>query len=276
MRVALFGKGERFEACKKVLDKFCEYSAVVVNEKYFDEGDWYPKNYFDIYILAGLLKIVSSKFINAPKIMTINLHAGKLPEYRGSSPLNWALINGEKEYTLSIIKVDEGIDTGDVLYERTLNILDTDDIKSITKIANFHFPDILEKVLSKIEKGFYNDRFNLIEQKSFGNYYPMRFPEDSILWFDRLSAKEVRNMVKALNDDRYRAYAMYRYNNIYFKKCEIPKDNNYYGTAGRIFRIDEENKRLLVGTKDKAVWLYPTVFGEFKRYGKFTTIENLV
>ncbi|MBU0471841.1 MAG: hypothetical protein KKF65_04395, partial [Nanoarchaeota archaeon] len=44
---------------------------------------------------------------------------------------------------------------------------------------------------------------------------------------------------------------------VYFNRCEMPIDNNYYGTVGRIFKIDNANKRLLVGAKDKAVWLYP-------------------
>ena len=53
--------------------------------------------------------------------MTINLHGGPLPAYRGGSPLNWQIINQEKEIGISIIKIDEGIDTGDIIEEKNLN-----------------------------------------------------------------------------------------------------------------------------------------------------------
>uniref|UniRef100_A0A6M3ITM6 Putative formyl transferase n=1 Tax=viral metagenome TaxID=1070528 RepID=A0A6M3ITM6_9ZZZZ len=274
MKVVLFGKGERFEACKNVL---AGYDPSFVEEKNFVESDWEfsdEQRCYDVYILAGLSKILGREFINSPKII-LNLHAGKLPEYRGSSPLNWALINGEKEFTLSIIKVDEGIDTGDILYERTMPIEDIYDIKDLTRLANKNFPSMLVHVLCGIDKGYYNNNFYFKRQSTFGNYYPMRFSEDSIIWFDRFTAEEVRNRVRALNDDRYRAFAWYVKHDglkVYFNRCEIPTDNNYYGIAGVIFKIDNTNKRLLVGTKDKAVWLYPDVFtnGIFDRYAHFT------
>ena len=153
MKVALFGKGERFEACKNVL---AGYEPSFVEEKNFVESDWELRDkhwHYDVYILAGLFKIVGKEFINSPKIMTINLHAGKLPEYRGSSPLNWALINGEKEFTLSIIKIDEGIDTGDILYERVMLKEDIYDIKDLTRLTNENFPSMLIHVLRGIDKG---------------------------------------------------------------------------------------------------------------------------
>ena len=74
----------------------------------------------DVIILAGYGPIVNKNFISIAKYGCINLHGGKLPKYRGSSPMNWALINGEKNFTITIIQVNEGVDTGNVLIKRAV------------------------------------------------------------------------------------------------------------------------------------------------------------
>ena len=107
----------------------------------------------DVIILAGYGKIVQNDFISIAKYGCINLHGGKLPKYRGSSPMNWALINGETNFTLSIIQVDLGIDTGDILAEETHPIKPEYDISSLHKIANDVFPQLLDKVLADLEEG---------------------------------------------------------------------------------------------------------------------------
>ena len=76
---------------------------------------------FDLFILAGYPQILKKKILKINKIIKINLNGGPLPEYRGGSPLNWQIINQEKEIGISIIKIDEGIDTGDIIEEKNLN-----------------------------------------------------------------------------------------------------------------------------------------------------------
>ena len=56
--------------------------------------------------------IFKKDLIDIPKMGVINLHAGRLPEYRGGSPLNWQIINGETEAVVSVIKINEGIYNG--------------------------------------------------------------------------------------------------------------------------------------------------------------------
>ena len=93
--------------------------------------------------------------ISISKYGCINLHGGRLPKYRGSSPMNWALINGDNNFTITIIQVDACVDTGDVLIEKTFPINDNDTIAELHKIANKIFPELLIKVLNQIEKKEY-------------------------------------------------------------------------------------------------------------------------
>ena len=72
----------------------------------------------ELFVLSGFRQILKKELLDIPLIGTINLHAGKLPEYRGGSPLNWQIINGEKFAYLTTIFTDEGIDTGNILKEQ--------------------------------------------------------------------------------------------------------------------------------------------------------------
>ena len=75
----------------------------------------------DYFILSGFKQILKKELLSVPSKGTINLHAGKLPEYRGGSPLNWQIINGEDYAYISTILTDEGIDTGNILNEKNKN-----------------------------------------------------------------------------------------------------------------------------------------------------------
>ncbi|MCP5105691.1 MAG: hypothetical protein GY950_20050, partial [bacterium] len=142
----------------------------------------------DLFVLGGYGKILKKNIIAVPKIMTVNLHGGKLPANRGSSPLNWVLINGESSFTLSIIKVDGGVDTGPVLHETTHPIGPNDTIVDLHKIANDVFPQMLLHVLQQLKTGNYTLRE---QARHEGAYYPLRFPGDGFILFDQLTARQV-------------------------------------------------------------------------------------
>ena len=64
--------------------------------------------------------------MSLPKLYPLNVHASLLPKYRGAAPINWAIINGEKESGISIIKMNETVDAGDLLLQKKLAIEQND------------------------------------------------------------------------------------------------------------------------------------------------------
>lgn len=76
----------------------------------------------DVFVVAAFGQILSKKILDMPKYGSINIHASLLPKYRGSSPIQWAVINGEEETGVTIMQMDEGLDTGDILYQKTLKL----------------------------------------------------------------------------------------------------------------------------------------------------------
>ena len=232
----------------------------------------------DIAILAGFGPIVKDAFISIPSFGCINLHGGKLPKYRGSSPMNWALINGEKSFTISIIQVATGVDTGDVLMEKTFPISITDTIFDLHKIANKQFPSLLLDVLDKINNGNIESQKQDIQKTS---YYPLRFPEDGLVFFDQLKAQEIHNRIRALTLPYPGVLTYYNNKKVKILKSRLTK-TPLFGESGRIYRISNK-MGILVCAKDRCLWLGEVVDNEtgencidvFSRYDKLATIKEV-
>lgn len=85
----------------------------------------------DLFVSMSFNQIFKKELINLPRLQTINCHAGKLPFYRGRNILNWALINDEKEFGITVHYVDEGIDTGGIILQTCYPISDEDDYSTL-------------------------------------------------------------------------------------------------------------------------------------------------
>ncbi len=193
--------------------------------------------------------------------------------------MNWALINGEQNFTITIIKVDRGIDSGDILIEKQFRIDDDNTIADLHEIANKHFPKLLLDVLSKIEK---NTLTPIIQDSDLSSYYPLRFPRDGILFFDELTANEIYNRVRALTMPYPGAYTYYKGKKLKILKSNLTK-TPFYGESGTVYRISKKNG-ILVCAKDRCLWLSEVIDYEngkncldiFTRYEKLATIKEAV
>lgn len=85
----------------------------------------------DLQVMAFVTLFVPEQFLNIPTHGSIQYHPSLLPAYRGPSAINWPIIKGEKETGLSIFWPDNGLDTGDVLLQKTTPISDTDTVGSV-------------------------------------------------------------------------------------------------------------------------------------------------
>ena len=231
----------------------------------------------DLFILAGYGMILEESCLNIPKINCINLHGGKLPEYRGSSPMNWALINGEKEIGISIIEVDSGIDTGSILAESSKQIDRQTNIADLHEWANEKFPELLQTVVLQIKRGSLVSRK---QEDSLACYYPQRFPEDGFILWDQINCIDAHNKIRALTEPYPCAYSYWGKRRIKFISSKIP-EYTFRGEAGRIYRKSKGS--FLIGTKDQALWITEALFcddqssaySELQVYDKLSTIHQV-
>src|SRR3954471_9544286 len=104
-------------------------------------------------IVVGYGRIIPKWMLDLPKFGNINLHASLLPKYRGAAPIQWAIANGEAVTGVTTMRIDEGLDTGDILIQKDLAILDEDTAETLSsKLAELGAALIVE-TLQRLDAG---------------------------------------------------------------------------------------------------------------------------
>lgn len=85
-------------------------------------GRWVSERAPDVSLVIAYGRILPPDVLGAPRKGSLNLHASLLPKYRGAAPIQWAIVNGERETGVSLMQMDEGLDTGPVFVRETLDI----------------------------------------------------------------------------------------------------------------------------------------------------------
>lgn len=107
----------------------------------------------DIFVVSAFGQILSKEILDMPKYGCINTHASLLPKYRGAAPIQWSIVDGEPETGVTIMQMDEGVDTGDILFVSKVDITNEDTGESLfDKLADAGAKIIVES-LDKIEAG---------------------------------------------------------------------------------------------------------------------------
>lgn len=85
----------------------------------------------DVFVVAAFGQLLSKEILEMPKFGCINIHASLLPKYRGASPIQHVIIDGESETGVTVMQMDVGLDTGDMLYQKKVAIEDTDTFETL-------------------------------------------------------------------------------------------------------------------------------------------------
>lgn len=201
----------------------------------------------DLLVLSGFSQILKKPAINLPKLGAINLHGGPLPQYRGASVLNWQIINGETRGGISIIFVDEGIDTGDIIAAKHFPIKSTDTIKDVINKTLKLFPPMLLKVLKQIERGTVK---SVPQDKQAGRYWRKRHPEDGLINWEEMTAKQVYDFVRALTKPYPGAFTYLNKKKIHLWQVK-PAPYRIKAKPGTL--IKQTKHQLVIRAKDRPV-----------------------
>ena len=107
----------------------------------------------DIFVVAAFGQILSQEILDMPRFGCVNIHASLLPRYRGSSPIQWAIINGDKMTGVTIMQMDAGVDTGDMLMKSEVEIAPSDTYASLSDKLAQAGAQLIIPALAAIEKG---------------------------------------------------------------------------------------------------------------------------
>ena len=204
----------------------------------------------DLFVSMSYNQIFRNRIYSLPKYGTINCHAGKLPFYRGRNILNWALINDEKEFGITVHYVDDGIDTGDIILQRTYPIAEGDNYDTLLQVAYRECPSILYDAIKQIQNGTAK-RVSQDSISQYGLYCGMRQVGDEIINWNQTS-REIFNFVRSICKPGPMALTYDEHVAISINKVRyIPKAPCYKGIVGQVLAI--VNGMPIVKTSDSYV-----------------------
>ena len=148
----------------------------------------------DLIVTCAYGQIIPKEVLDLPKRGCVNVHASILPKYRGSAPIQWAIMNGDKKTGVTIMYMDEGMDTGDIIKCCEIPILDTDNVGTMHDKLSILGRDTLESVLDNLLNGIVIG----IKQTDDYTMAPMIKREDERLNF-KDNGVNIINKIRALN-----------------------------------------------------------------------------
>ncbi len=107
----------------------------------------------DIFIVAAYGQILSQEILDMPPLGSLNIHGSLLPKYRGASPIQRAIIDGEEKTGITIMQMDAGIDTGDMLYKKETKIGPEDDFETLHDRLTLLGGEAVVEALTLLEQG---------------------------------------------------------------------------------------------------------------------------
>jgi methionyl-tRNA formyltransferase len=201
---------------------------------------WMIKYDCDLFVSMSFNQIFGATLMNLPDLKTINCHSGKLPFYRGRNILNWALINDEKEFGITVHYMDEGIDTGDIILQRCYPITDEDDYSTLLEAAYEGCATNLYEAIKVVQK---RDVKVLLQKDidQLGFYCAARKEGDERLDWDQKS-RDVFNFVRAICHPGPEARTFLEEMEIRIKKIQyLPNARTFKGIVGSVIGVDSNS-----------------------------------
>ena len=184
----------------------------------------------DVICVVAYGKILPKEILDIPKIGCINVHGSLLPKYRGAAPIQWAVLNGDRETGITTMYMDVGMDTGDMILKEKVTIGDDETTGELWDRLSKIGGELLVKTLKEIENG----TAKRIKQGEDFSLAPMLDKSIAKIDWKNKTAREIKNLVRGLNPIMG-AYSFLNGKKVKFWKVDVLDDKE----------IDTENKENL-------------------------------
>lgn len=149
----------------------------------------------DVICVVAYGKILPKEILDIPRLGCINVHGSLLPKYRGAAPIQWAVINGEKQTGVTTMYMDIGMDTGDMILKETVDIGEDETTGELWERLSYLGGKLLVDTLKLIEEG----KAPREKQPDDFTMAPMLSKEMAEINWNEKSALEIKNLVRGLN-----------------------------------------------------------------------------
>ena len=215
----------------------------------------------DLIVVVAYGKIIPKSIIDIPKYGIINVHSSLLPKYRGASPIHSAILNGDRETGVSIMYIEEELDSGAVILQEKCEISDEDTLGSLHDRLKIIGADALGKVLDLIETGKVSAVPQEHDKATFVK--PISKEEEKIDWTE--TKEEIHNKVRGLNPF---PGAYTSFNGEIIKIYEVEKtDSEYDGEFGEIVELRKKSGPVIKAGKGSLILKNVKVQGKKNQSG---------
>ena len=204
----------------------------------------------DYLFTLGWSQIFGEDFINCFSKFVVGTHPSKLPYGRGRAPLPWTILEGLKTSAVSFFKIDSGVDTGSLIFQRNFDIPPRTYVKNlyseVAKQLGFGFHEIYKTIANGEKITFYNQNEESVTIRG------KRTPSDGFIEFNS-SIDYIEKLIRAVSEPYPGAYCYYKNQKIIFWEVEFEKEIKYSGTLRQI--LHKQNDGILVQFSDGVLWL---------------------
>lgn len=188
----------------------------------------------DAIVVIAFGQILSKEILDMPKYGCINIHASLLPKYRGSAPIQWVVIDGEKKTGVTTMYMGEGIDTGDMLFKEEIDIDEKETYGSLhDKLAALGGPIII-KTLNALEDG---SAVRIRQNDEESNYVKMIHKSLGKIDFS-MDATSIERLIRGLNPWPS-AYTAFNGKTLKIWDADVD-DTEYSGENGQIVKVEKD------------------------------------
>ncbi len=201
----------------------------------------------DLSVVAAYGKILPGPLIRLPRLGTINVHGSLLPRYRGAAPIQWALIRGEQETGVTIMQMDEGMDTGDILLPASIPIGEDDTAGTLFERIARLGADTLVRAIDLLKQGKLTPT---PQDDALATEAPMLTKEQGHLDWER-SARELHRLIRGL-DPWPSAYGFIQGQRVRFFSPRLTRDHSH-APPGTITGKGEDGMVVATGDLDLVI-----------------------
>ncbi|SCG83510.1 methionyl-tRNA formyltransferase [Proteiniborus sp. DW1] len=199
----------------------------------------------DVIVVVAYGQILKESILNIPRFGCINVHASLLPKYRGAAPINWAIINGEKTTGVTTMLMEKGLDSGDMLLKREVDILDGETAGELHDRLMKLGAELLIDTIADLERG---SIIRIPQDHEKATYAPMMSKDlGKINWNEK--AIDIQNLVRG-TQPWPGAFTTYKENNIKILEVDIVNKFNDE-ESGKVVKVNNEG--IYVNTLDKCI-----------------------
>lgn len=214
----------------------------------------------DVICVVAYGKIIPKEILDIPILGCINVHGSLLPKYRGAAPIQWAVLNGDKETGITTMFMDVGMDTGDMINKEVVQIGDDETTGELWDRLSIIGANLLVKTLEDLENGTYKRE----KQGDDFTVAPMIKKEMAKIDWENQTSSEIKNLVRGLNPFMG-AFSFLNDKKIKIWKVEklTDKSEKEPGTV----LVSDSKAGLVVATKDGAISVLEIQGENSKRMG---------